>query len=250
VSGGHDSVSNAYVSADILNSLAIPFAVYHGDTTIGIPETQEYVKSICQLNNWQLFIRRPPKEIDWYGNIVAKYGFPGPTKSSHQYMYRRLKERALRHFVTHECKSSPKKRENVLLLSGVRKQESQIRMGYVEEINKDASRVWANPIFYWSEEDVKEYMIRNNIPRNPVKEKMCISGECLCGAFATTSEWTELKINYPEVAKRIEALHQIAISNGNPWHWSSGPNQWKKEQKSNKGIGFMCVGCESKVIAA
>lgn len=249
VSGGHDSVSNAYVSSKILDQLGLPFAVYHGDTTIGIPETQEYVKSICELNGWQLFIRKPPNRNDWYDKIVEKYGFPGPTKTSHQYMYRRLKERALRHFVTHECKTSPKKRQNVLLLSGVRKQESQIRMGYVEEINKDASRVWANPIFYWSEQDVNSFMIQQNIPRNPVKDKICISGECLCGAFAKNEEWVEIKTHYPATAKMIEDLHQTAITNGKPWHWASGPNQWKKEQKAMK-TNFMCVGCDSKIKAA
>lgn len=245
VSGGHDSVTNAFESSMVLRRLAVNFVVYHGDTTIGIPQTQQYVKDICQLYGWPLYIRKPPNEGDYYDNIVKKYGFPGPTKTSHQYMYRRLKERGLRHFVTHEIKSSPHARENVLLLSGVRKDESLIRMGYSEVISKDASRCWANPIFYYTEDDCKEVMESNDIPKNPVKEKICISGECLCGCFAGQEEFLEICEAYPEVGERLKNLHKIAIDNGHPWGWASGPNQWKKEQDAAKNM-FMCVGCEKK----
>lgn len=247
VSGGHDSITNAHVTAQILSNKGIEFSVYHGDTTIGIPATQQYVREICDLYNWPLAIRQPPKKEDHYENIVAKYGFPGPTKSSHRYMYRRLKERALRHYVTHELKTSPYKRENILLCSGVRQQESAIRMGYTEVVTKDDARIWCNPIFYWSEQDCTDYMANNRIPRNPVKDKICISGECLCGAFARNEEWIEIKTHYPETAAKIEALHEIAKANGHPWHWASGPQQWKKEQREKNKPNFMCVGCEKKM---
>lgn len=248
VSGGHDSITCAHVSAQILTSQKRDFRIYHGDTTIGIPQTQEYVKMICEKYGWRLSICKPPKESDWYDNIVANYGFPGPTKQSHQFMYRRLKERALNNFVTHECKSSPHKRENVLLLTGVRQQESRIRMGYSHTTSKEKSKIWCNPIFYWSEDECNLYMKAHAIPRNPVKDKICISGECLCGAFAKKEEWAEIKHEFPEVADRIEALHEKAKANGFPWHWASGPIEWKKEelQKKQLKINFMCVGCDTK----
>lgn len=244
VSGGHDSITNAHASASALKDMGIDPIVYHGDTTIGIPETQQYVRNICSLYGWQLFIRKPPKKEDWYDSIVAKYGFPGPTRSSHQFMYRRLKERGLRAFVTQELKSGRFKRENVLLLSGVRKDESLIRMGYSETMSKDSSRCWANPIFYWSEQDCKDYMAAHSIPLNPVKERICISGECLCGAFASREEYAEICAAYPSVGKRLKELHQVAIDNGHPWDWASGPNEWKKSQRQIKMP--MCVGCEKK----
>lgn len=246
VSGGHDSITNAHVTASILTELKMPFVVYHGDTTIGIPETQEYVKMICHKFGWDLFIRQPPNPKDHYDVLVEKYGFPGPTKSSHQLMYRRLKERALRAFVTHEMKSKPRARQNVLLATGVRKQESRIRMGYTHTYRKDASRIWCNPIFYWSERDCKDYMELHSIPKNPVKEKICISGECLCGAFAGKEEYAEICISFPEVGKRLKKLHEIATKNGFPWDWSSGPIEWAKKHPKNQTDMFMCVGCESK----
>jgi len=60
VSGGHDSITNAHVSAAVLKKLEIKFVVYHGYTTIGIPETQRFVKDTCKAYDWELFIRAPP----------------------------------------------------------------------------------------------------------------------------------------------------------------------------------------------
>ena len=245
-SGGHDSLVSTHVSVSILNELGVDFTVYHGDTTIGIPQTQDYVREVCRLFNWKLAIRRPPRRVDWYDELVKRFGFPGPTRQSHQICYRRLKERALNHFVTHECKTSPYARENVLLISGIRKQESRIRMGYIHETSKDGSKVWSNPIFYWTEKMCERYMAKYNLPRNPVKDAICISGECLCGAFAGKEELSEIKAMYPDVAKRIEDLHQLAKENGHPWPWSSGPTEWYKNNPPGQLKMFMCVGCEEK----
>eukprot|EP00697_Spironema_sp_BW2_P011746 gnl/Spiro4/27580_TR13718_c0_g1_i1.p1 gnl/Spiro4/27580_TR13718_c0_g1~~gnl/Spiro4/27580_TR13718_c0_g1_i1.p1 ORF type:complete len:277 (+),score=-37.51 gnl/Spiro4/27580_TR13718_c0_g1_i1:512-1342(+) len=248
VSGGHDSVTNAHISASLLKGKGIEFEVYHGDTTIGIPETQDYVRMICDKYGWKLNIRKPPDREWWYDKIVERYGFPGPTKKIHQFMYRMLKERALNKFVTHELKSSPYSRENILLMSGVRKQESAIRMGYQEETAKDRSKIWTNPIFYYSEQDCRKYMDAHSIPKNPVKELICISGECLCGAFAGNEEWMEIKTHFPATAKIIEQLQKIAEASGHPWPWASGPTEWNKQQikKMQLKMNFMCVGCESK----
>jgi 3'-phosphoadenosine 5'-phosphosulfate sulfotransferase (PAPS reductase)/FAD synthetase len=248
VSGGHDSITSAHISAELLTYMSIPFEVYHGDTTIGIPATQDYVKMICERYNWKLSIRKPPNRKDWYENLVLKFGFPGPTKLAHQIMYRSLKERALNRFVTYECKSAPLKRENVLLLTGVRNDESKIRMGYTEPIRKDRSKIWASPIFYLSTNDCNRYMELNSIPRNPVKDKMCISGECLCGAFDKKEEFAELMYHYPETAEVIMNLHEKAKLAGHPWPWGVGPTEWRKQEaaKAQTKINFMCVGCDSK----
>lgn len=247
-SGGHDSLCSTHKSASVLKEMGIEFIVYHGDTTIGIPETQQFVRDVCEYYNWNLEIRKPPKKEDWYESIVRENGFPGSTKIAHQFMYRRLKERALRNFITHECKSSPHARENVLLISGVRKSESAIRMGYSNPVQKQGSAVWGNPIFYWRETKCKAYMGACNLPRNPVKDNICISGECLCGAFAGREEFSEIEHFYPETADRIKNLHEKAKENGFPWPWSMGPTDWNKAHPEGVGeLGFpMCVGCENK----
>jgi len=255
-SGGHDSLVSTHFSASYLKLKDIPFTVYHGDTTIGIPETQDYVRDVCNAYGWDLAIRRPPSEEDWYKSIVAKYGFPGPGKKSHQFMYRRLKERALRAYVTHEVKSKPRARENVLLITGIRKDESRIRMGYINPTSKEDSRVWCNPIFYWSKQTCEAYMKGNNLPRNPVKDSICISGECLCGAFASMEERAEIRQAYPHVDAELRRLESIAKENGYPWPWSQGPAEWYNNHppgmqdmftgEVNPAPSYMCVGCKSR----
>lgn len=209
-SGGHDSLVSTHACSMILQKMNTDFVVYHGDTTIGIPETQQYVKEICKKYGWKLVIRKPPKRTDYYDELIKRFGFPGPTKQSHQIMYRRLKERAINKFVTHECKSSPHTRETVILFTGIRKQESRIRMGYINETSKENSKVWSNPIFWWSKIQCEKYMVENNLPRNPVKDRICISGECLCGAFAGKEELAEIRAAYPDVAKKLDELHELA----------------------------------------
>lgn len=242
-SGGHDSLCSTHCSAQILSKEGIDFSVYHGNTGIGIRETREYVHQMCKQFSWALFEGRPARG-QTYEDIIRRYGFPGP--ATHKYMYRMLKERALRKYVTHTCKSSARARENVLLLTGIRQSESKIRMGYKEYLKKEGSRVWYSPIFFWTNDNISEYMEEHQLPKNPVKEAICISGECLCGAFARKEEWIDIKHRFPEAAREIKRLHKIAIAHGHPWEWASNPNEYYRLTKNTQSDLFMCVGCEVK----
>ena len=240
-SGGHDSLCSTYYAATFLKSIGADFTIYHGNTGIGIRQTREYVYRTCSQFGWNIYEGHAGNT---YETLVTKYGFPGP--QSHRFMYIMLKERPLRKFITHTCKSSPYARENVLLITGIRRTESKIRMGYKKYMTKDKSAIWLAPIFYWTENESEQYMERNRLPRNPVKDKICISGECLCGAFAGHEEWIEIKTSYPEAAEEIERLHKIATGNGMPWGWASSPTQYYKHNPRGQINMFMCVGCESK----
>lgn len=245
-SGGHDSLVSTHVSSFILKELGVDFWVYHGDTGIKIPETQDFVRMICEKYGWPLLIGEIPKFEDTYEEIIKKHGFPGPGIGPHQFMYRRLKERALRHTISHKVKSSQYARENILLISGIRKFESRIRMGYTDYTRKENSKIWCNPIFFWQTADCHKYMAENEIPRNRVKDQIGISGECLCGCFSDQGEFDRIAQCYPHVADEIDRLHQIAIEHGHPWFWTQGPTQWAKlnppGQLTIEGMG-MCVRC-------
>lgn len=245
-SGGHDSLVSSHISSLILKKMGFDFIVYHGDTTIGIPQTQDYVKKVCLEYGWPLEIRKPPSKKLYYENMVKKYGFPGPGQMSHKVMYRNLKEKALSKFVTHECKNSPFSRENVMLISGVRQSESIIRMGYKEHTQKDDSKIWVSPIFYYSNKDCEKYMTLNQLPRNEVKDKICISGECLCGVYSSFEEYSEIKEAYPDTYKRLTELHEEAKKNGHDWPWYSGPSEWYKNHPKGTMDMFLCLGCEEK----
>ncbi len=243
-SGGHDSLCSTYYSAQFLKRLGIDFTVYHGNTGIGIEETRQFVRTVCQRYGWAL-VEGHPFAGHTYEDLVRKHGFPGP--ASHKFMYRMLKERPLRHYVTHQCKTSSHARENVLLITGIRRSESKIRMGYREYYKKEGSRIWCSPIFFWTQEDIDRFMRENELPRNPVKDTICISGECLCGAFAGKEEWFEINRYFPNVAEEIRRLHKIASDNGHPWNWASNPTEYAKNVVRNNM--HMCVGCESKNIS-
>lgn len=241
-SGGHDSLCSTHFAASYLRLKDIPFSVYHGDTTIAIPETRQYVQDVCKMYGWDLIVGIPP-ETERYEEIVKRYGFPGPGLGPHQFMYRRLKERALRSTVTHVIKSKPNARENVLLISGIRKFESRIRMGYTHVIRKEDSRIWCNPIFFWTKKTCEEYMKGNDLPRNSVKDTIGISGECLCGCFADKGEFDRIAQHYPHVAEYIDRLHEIAKANGHPWFWTQGPSLWKKLYPKGQLELGMCARC-------
>ncbi len=115
------------------------------------------------------------------------------------------------------CKSKPHAKENVLLITGIRQSEEVKYAWVIKNIHeKRIAEVWCSPIFNWSQQDCESYMKECDLPRNPVKDAICISGECLCGAFAKNEEWAEIKSQFPEAAAEINRLHQIAIAKGHP----------------------------------
>lgn len=246
-SGGHDSLTSTHISAEILTELGLPFSVYHGDTGTGIQATQDFVKMVCNRFGWDLVIRKPEAPYDYEGIIKKFGGFPGP--AMHPVVMRNLKEKPLRKYITHTLKSSPYARENVLLLTGIRKSESVIRMGYKETATKDASRIWCSPIFHFSKDNCLDRMEAYDLPRNPVKDKICISGECLCGCFAKKEESAEIAAAYPEAWERLQSFAHLS-----PWKWGQNPKEFIKHNPPGQIDMFtnevvympMCVGCESK----
>ncbi len=79
--------------------------------------------------------------------------------------------------------------------------------------------MWVAPLLNWSHEDKHAYLDAHLLPRNPVVEKLCMSGECLCGAFARKGELDEIAFWYPETAARIRALEVRAAEAGVPCRW-------------------------------
>ena len=136
-----------------------------------------------------------------YEDICIRYGFPGAF--GHQAMYSQLKERQLRR-LARDYKASPK--QPMMLISGCRREESIRRMGTVKEIDPQGRIVWVAPFADMTAVDCGRYMEAHDIKRNPVKDLLHMSGECLCGAFAHKGELEEIELWYPEVASRIKEI--------------------------------------------
>jgi len=258
-SGGHDSYTVTHFAAECLGDKLT--AVCHIDTGIGIPETQQFVIDRCKAHNWPLEIYRAVENVNAdgtpnpmiYEELVLKHGFPGPY--SHGMMYALLKERQVRRIVRDH-----KTRDPVLLISGCRKEESTRRMGNTKEVSGAGSTWWVAPFTHMTGSDCAEYMRSRNLPKNIVKERLCMSGECLCGAFAHSNELEEIEYWYPEVGKRIRTLEVKVREAGFPWGWEdSPPDWWSKRQAAKKSgqvdafeaeaeqeIEFLCSSCHFK----
>jgi 3'-phosphoadenosine 5'-phosphosulfate sulfotransferase (PAPS reductase)/FAD synthetase len=196
-SGGHDSVCALRVAVGHPLFRAAVFI----DTGTGLPETREYVHETARALGVPLLEYRTPPEV--YESMVLEHGFPGPAQ--HLTCYSLLKERRLRQ-LTRDHKQGP--RDRIVLVSGVRREESTRRMGTAEEVRRDGSRVFVNPIIDWKASDRLPFMERHGIAPSPVVANIHRSGECNCGAFAAPGELDELAFWYPSFAARMRDLER------------------------------------------
>ncbi|HXC04393.1 MAG TPA: phosphoadenosine phosphosulfate reductase family protein [Bacteroidia bacterium] len=234
-SGGNDSIVSTHFAMEKGAD-----SVVHINTGIGIRETREFVRDTCNRYGWPLIEEFPPDKT--YEQFVLKYGFPGP--AAHRYAYVWLKERALNKIIRENKKS---RKDRIALVTGVRNQESARRMGYTNPILRVGSSVWVAPIYMYSKIDLHKYRTTHSLPQSEVSRKLGMSGECLCGAFASPSEFQLIWKNYPEAAIQISDLEDKVKAAGIPrciW----GDRSYKAPI-SIKDDSFMpmCIGCnESK----
>ncbi|HEX5324408.1 MAG TPA: phosphoadenosine phosphosulfate reductase family protein [Capsulimonadaceae bacterium] len=242
-SGGRDSLVACHM-ASYLQGFS---GCFHANTGIGIERTREYVRQTCRDYGWHLVELHPPKT---YEEFVSEFGFPGP--AMHGMVYNRLKERCVRDLVRIHKQN---RHDNIMLVSGIRQQESRRRMGYDDPTQKRDSQIWVNPIFYWSRERRDLYIKSEGLPCNPVADALGMSGECLCGAFAGSkgelpeSELRRIAIIDSSVPKEIERLSRIAKAHGKPCRWGYAPPRENerdiREALELEGQTFMplCSSC-------
>lgn len=256
LSGGNDSRTVAHVSLPLLaNDPRFRGAVLV-DTGVAIPEAHDAVREYAASVGVPLTIQRTPQSYD---ALVLKHGFPGPAQ--HSMMYRNLKERAIR-LVTAQAKEGESRMARVVFVSGVRKYESKQRVKLSDPVTKDGSRVWVNPLFWWTTPERNAYQAAQGIPRNPISEIICgSSGDCLCGALADPDgekEMHSLEVWFPKTAARLRALERRAAAAGVWSRWGHKPPQkvtepddetmdlWEAEDEEARSNLFMpmCVGCD------
>jgi 3'-phosphoadenosine 5'-phosphosulfate sulfotransferase (PAPS reductase)/FAD synthetase len=243
MSGGHDSLCVAHLASQHPRFSGI----VHVNTGIGIEETREFVRATCATYGWPLREMTPPvpkwaaPDTPTYDAYVIRYGFPGP--AGHQMMYSRLKERCIRQLVR-EHKAGPKDR--IGLVTGIRAQESARRkMGYIDPIDRRGAQLWINPILNWSTAQKEAYLEANALPRNRVSDLLCMSGECLCGAFAKPNELDEIGLWFPEAVERIKALEVKAAAAGKHCVWGTRPTREIACDPAQPMLG-LCFSCEVK----
>lgn len=235
-SGGHDSL----VACHALSQFGQPFSIVHINTGIGVPQTRDFVGAVCDQFKWALREYKPPES---YESLVVKYGFPGP--GHHYKMYQRLKERCLDRIMRETRDRTGRNR--VLFISGRRRAESIRRMANctdaIQRGPKPSGRaVWVNPLIDWTAKDRKAYMKQYGLPVNPVVQKLCMSGECLCGAFAQPGELEVVRGFYPAAAQEIDRIAQKVKAAGKHCEWGTRPARMRSSTRQLP----LCFSCEAK----
>ncbi len=221
-SGGDDSVCAAHIA-----SQARQFdGVVYIDTGIKIEQALVHARAVADRFGWPFRVVETPESYD---EIVLQHGFPGP--AAHRYMYIMLKERAVRRLLR---ETKQKRSDRIMLITGVRKHESQRRIKTVTApVKKIKAQVWVAPMWEWTEKRKRTYMRDHGLPENPIKRIMHISGDCLCGAYNDKGDLAILQIFYPAEAARIVQLQERVMQKF-PWAWDEQPPKWWKNVQNGQ----------------
>lgn len=237
-SGGNDSTVLAHMFRDVVTHFA------HANTTIGIEQTREFVRATSREWGVPLLERTPPRSMDHYRSLVLDQGFPGP--GHHFKMFQRLKERPLRQ-IRAELVKNPR-RERVVFLAGRRRTESK-RRAQVPDMERTGSIVWASPLVNWTKLDLTTYRLMHpGVPVNEVSDLIHMSGECLCGSFASPNEREEVSYWFPGVFEEIAELEALIADRGDipserkTWGWGAH----KATQPRPSKVGALCTSCDDR----
>jgi 3'-phosphoadenosine 5'-phosphosulfate sulfotransferase (PAPS reductase)/FAD synthetase len=285
-SSGDDSIVSTHFAMEHIPGCF----VFNADTLIGLEPSRCHLRSVCERFGWPLEVGRaevegPPRRMRRDGRMISfdpgillagrwtdgatayeefclNFGFPGRGKPQHARMYQRLKERPIRRMLRRFGAGRSVRRPNVLLISGIRGDESTIRAGYKRAVSEGYfGDVWVNPFYWRSAVDFELYRQEFGLPCNPVKRLCGISGECCCGTFAggasadSAAERAAYRVVDAEFEVYLSDLERRVCSNGFPWGWGQSPPGWWKDQRRGQGLLFdfsdeavqsfqpMCVGC-------
>lgn len=237
-SGGYDSL----VTAHLVSRFAASIMVAHLNTGIGIPETRQYVEDTCKERSWDFVQYTTPES---YEDLVLERGFPGA--GHHWKMYCRLKDRSVEALVR---ENKQRWKDRIMLVTGIRRQESRKRMGYKDATQRRGAQVWVNPILNWSKFDVHAYKARYELPNNLVVDLLHGSKECLCGAYAHKGELKEIEIFYPKTGAYIRELETRVKAAGHNWGWEDDPPRKKRDYGQQDLFMPLCMGCENNRASA
>lgn len=246
-------------------------AMVHVRTGISVPETWEYVQAVAA--DWGARVHAAHPDVTYQDLVLGKVtiktgrgkrkagesawvGFPGP--AAHYFMYQRLKERALERFRS-SIVGRRGRSGQIVFLGGMRWGESSRRFRNAGEYDQWGSVVWCSPIVWWTDSHMAEYRSRymcNDahehafgrlcrpyvLPLSPVTEKLHMSGDCLCGAYAKPGELDELGFWYPDTAAQLHALMDLAKAAGiERCVWGAGNLPGEKEPGAP--VGMLCSKC-------
>jgi 3'-phosphoadenosine 5'-phosphosulfate sulfotransferase (PAPS reductase)/FAD synthetase len=235
---GYTSGGDSNVALKLATMLFKVDAAFTCDTSIAAIETLTHCHKITTENYGLKHIcRLPPyngvkENPDTYAEIVKRHGFPGHTKTAHNWMFRWLKDHTIMSIVSNIRKN--KRNRNIVIVSGARKHESKRRWGTSKDITINGSNIWVNIVNDWTDQDMYEFSAENNLDflRGPISKLMGFSGDCFCGSHAEKGELNFVRVASPSTHEKLMFLQEWVFENTeNKWGWEDGP--LTKEQKKS-----------------
>lgn len=246
VSGGHDSLTAMYLA---YQSDAVDLdGIIHINTGIGVPETRAFVRERADALGLAYYEVLPADryQSESYEYLVHELGFPGPPL--HDVMYWNLKEKPLKRYLR-------RFEGDLTLVSGVSRHESTRRMENVPESGVDEFLGYRTiaPLVEFRGIDTRRYRRALDLPMNPVVEKLEMSAECLCGAFADRGELKMIRLFYPNVYQNLLCLEAsvsaASYTEGGPdpeyTEWGHGRfDDHEREARVDDDQMLLCAACE------
>jgi len=211
-SGGRDSALSCFIAYRVAKLRNWGFRLVHIDTTIGLKDTEEYVKSYAAWLGAELVILRPDHTFEEY---VAKYPYwPHVYPPWARWCYHKLKRIPSERYIRQHY------RDGDLLVLGVRGDESLFREREYSSVfttkyyseSKVQAKVWL-PLLHVTDDRIDELVEKLGIPKSPVWKKIGMSGECFCLAGATKRKIMQAVRAYPELGERLAKIDDIIHAN-------------------------------------
>jgi phosphoadenosine phosphosulfate reductase len=219
-SGGKDSLcALTYVKSiiDDMNPQPLLIAL-HADTTISLPQVIPYIQSVCKILNIPLVILRPEKS---FATLAKEWGLPSIWK---RWCCRELKIKPIQKYL--------RLFRRRIVFDGIRAEESYKRAKYKPIFWHRGFKCFSiSPIFYWTTEEVDQYLSSRDLPINPVYKTMGFSGECVCGAYLREEHFINLKLHHPKFFQKLAKIEE-SIQTGYTFIFRDGKRIKLSELKS------------------
>jgi len=180
----------------VIKALGKAKAIYV-DTTISLPECNEFVNEICNAWGVDLIILKR-KDVDFW-DLVRRRGFP-----HHRFRW------CMKEFKSVPLRLFGQSLDGELLhLVGTSKHESSFRKKVYDirgayHYNYSIQAYCLHPLLEWTEDMVYKYLEDHNIPLNPCYEKYYSSGNCYyCPFISSLLYYSKLASLQPKLFEKI-----------------------------------------------
>lgn len=203
-SGGRYSTVLLHLALKSLNNIKVLYV----DTTISLPDCEEYVNDLQKLWNFEL-IKLKREDTDFW-KIVNRRGFP----------HNRFR------WCLKEIKSVPLKAYNKsingnnLHLTGTSKKESSMRQKIYSirgklHFNPSICSYVLHPLLEWNDKQIGDYLMINKIPINPSYKRFGHGGNCYyCPYQKKKKYYLKLYKEYPDLYQNIIDAENSMINKG------------------------------------